>query len=214
MAIASFDAALEADPTCAMTQWGVALSRWGNPFTVGTRSAAQIKNGLAAVERARAIGATTERERAYIDAVANLYADAERRPQRARVEAYRDAMGQLTRPLSGRQRGADLLRAVADGGGGHQRQDLREPAAGGRHPRADVREAAQSSGPRALHHPQLRRARAGAARARRRQALRGHRAVRPARPAHAVAHLHARRAVAAVDRHEHRVRSRRRKHRR
>ena len=97
VAIASFDAALEADPTCAMTQWGVALSRWGNPFTVGTRPAAQIKNGLAAVERARAIGATTERERAYIDAVANLYADAERRPQRARVEAYRDAMGQLTR---------------------------------------------------------------------------------------------------------------------
>ena len=96
-AISSFDAALEADPTCGMTQWGVALSRWGNPFTVGARSAAQIKNGLAAVERARAIGATTERERAYIDAVANLYADGERRPQRARVEAYRDAMGQLAR---------------------------------------------------------------------------------------------------------------------
>ena len=97
VAISSFDAALEADPTCGMTQWGVALSRWGNPFTVGARSAAQIKNGLAAVERARAIGATTERERAYIDAVANLYADGERRPQRARVEAYRDAMGQLAR---------------------------------------------------------------------------------------------------------------------
>ena len=97
VAIASFDAALKADPTCGMTQWGVALSRWGNPFTVGARSAAQIKNGLAAVERARAIGATTERERAYIDAVANLYADGERRPQRARVEAYRDAMGQLAR---------------------------------------------------------------------------------------------------------------------
>ena len=97
VAISSFDAALEADPTCGMTQWGVALSRWGNPFTVGARSAAQIKNGLAAVERARGIGATTERERAYIDAVANLYADGERRPQRARVEAYRDAMGQLAR---------------------------------------------------------------------------------------------------------------------
>src|SRR6187401_2443515 len=67
-AISSFGAALEADPTCGMTQWGVALSRWGNPFTVGARSAAQIKNGFAAVERARAIGATTERERAYIDA--------------------------------------------------------------------------------------------------------------------------------------------------
>ena len=85
VAITAFDAALKADPNCAMTQWGVALSRWGNPFTVGTRAAAQIKNGLAAVERARAIGATTDRERAYIDAVASLYADAEQRPQRARV---------------------------------------------------------------------------------------------------------------------------------
>jgi hypothetical protein len=96
-AISSFDAALKADPGCGMTQWGVALSRWGNPFTVGTRSAAQIKDGLAAVERARAIGARTERERTYIDAATNLYVDAEKRPQRARVEGYRDAMGQLAR---------------------------------------------------------------------------------------------------------------------
>ena len=96
-AISSFDAALKADPACAMTQWGVALSRWGNPFTVGTRSAAQLKDGLAAVERARAIGAKTERERGYIAAAANLYVDAATRPQRARVEGYRDAMGQLAR---------------------------------------------------------------------------------------------------------------------
>lgn len=96
-AMAAFDAALELDPSCAMTQWGVALSRWANPFAVGTRSAQQVQQGLAAVERARAIGAKTERERAYIEAVANLYVDAGRRPQQARVEAYRDAMGQLTR---------------------------------------------------------------------------------------------------------------------
>jgi hypothetical protein len=96
-AVASFDAALKADPACGMAQWGVALSRWGNPFTVGARSAAQLADGLAAAERARAIGAGTERERAYIDAIANLYLDAGRRSQRLRVEAYRDAMGQLAR---------------------------------------------------------------------------------------------------------------------
>jgi hypothetical protein len=96
-AISSFDAALKADPACGMSQWGVALSRWGNPFTVGARSAAQLKDGLAAVESARALGARTDRERAYIDAVANLYVGAPQRSQRVRVEAYRDAMGQLAR---------------------------------------------------------------------------------------------------------------------
>jgi hypothetical protein len=96
-AVSSFEAALATDPACGMAQWGVALSRWGNPFTVGARSAAQLKDGLAAVERARRIGAATERERAYIDAIGHLYQDAGRRSQRVRVEAYRDAMSQLAR---------------------------------------------------------------------------------------------------------------------
>jgi hypothetical protein len=96
-ATAGFDAALAADPSCAMTQWGIALSRWGNPFAVGVRQAAQVQQGLAAVERARAIGAKSERERAYIEAVGRLYVDAERAPQPARVNAYRDAMGSLSR---------------------------------------------------------------------------------------------------------------------
>ena len=96
-AVSSFEAALATDPACGMAQWGVALSRWGNPFTVGARPAAQLKDGLAAVESARRIGAPTERERAYIDAIAHLYLDAERHSQRVRVEAYRDAMSQLAR---------------------------------------------------------------------------------------------------------------------
>jgi hypothetical protein len=95
-AIAAFEATLEIDPSCAMAQWGIALSRWGNPFSVGRRPATQVNQGLAAIERARSIGATTDRERGYIEAVAQLYVDGER-PQQARVEAYRDAMAQLAR---------------------------------------------------------------------------------------------------------------------
>jgi len=95
-AIAGFEAALKADPSCAIAEWGIALSRWANPFAVGIRSPQQVQQGLAAVERGRAIGAKTPRERAYIDAVANLYVDGVR-PQQQRVEAYRDAMGELTR---------------------------------------------------------------------------------------------------------------------
>lgn len=95
-AIAAFEETLTLDPSCAMSAWGIALSRWANPFAVGVRSAAQVTQGRAAVDRARTIGAKTERERAYVDAVAELY-DEPDRPQQARVEAYRDAMGQLTR---------------------------------------------------------------------------------------------------------------------
>ena len=208
-AIASFDAALKADPKCAMTQWGVALSRWGNPFAVGTRSAAQVKNGLAAVERARAIGAATERERAYIDAVANLYADAERRPQRARVEAYRDAMGQLTQRFPDDNE-APIFYALSLTAA----EDINDKTYASRLQAVGILEpmfAKQPNHPGLAHYiihsydvPALAPRALGAA-----KALRGHRAVRAARPAHAVAHLHARRAVAAIDRSEHRLRSRR-----
>jgi hypothetical protein len=96
-AVAAFDAALQADPKCAMAEWGIALSRWANPFAVGQRSPEQVRQGLAAVTRGRAIGAPTDRERGYLEAAAQLYADAERRPQQVRVEAYRDAMAAMTR---------------------------------------------------------------------------------------------------------------------
>ena len=69
---------------------------------------------------------------------------------------------------------------------------------------------ARSSGHRALHHSQLRRAAARRPRARRRAALREDRAVGAARAAHAVAHVHARRLLAGIDRHQHRVGRRRR----
>src|SRR4051812_43788041 len=55
-AIDSFDATLAADPSCAVAEWGVALSRWGNPFAAGVRGAGQVRQGLEAIERARAIG--------------------------------------------------------------------------------------------------------------------------------------------------------------
>ena len=96
-AVAGFEQTLTLDSSCAMAHWGIALSRWGNPFAVGIRSPQQVKAGLAAVQRAAALRAGTARERAYLDAVSKLYADASQRPQDARVEAYRDAMAQLVR---------------------------------------------------------------------------------------------------------------------
>jgi hypothetical protein len=91
-AIDGFDAALKIDPTCGMTQWGVALARWGNPFGVGARAAALVQQGQQAIDKARAAGLKTARERAYVDAAAQLYAEAGTRSQPARAAAYRDAM--------------------------------------------------------------------------------------------------------------------------
>jgi len=95
-AVDDFNATLAADPACAMAHWGIAVSRWGNPFAAGIRPASQVQQGREAIDRATAAGAKTERERAYIDAASRLYADADRATQPGRVAAYRDAMGALS----------------------------------------------------------------------------------------------------------------------
>src|SRR5712692_7037206 len=94
-AIGAFEATLETDPTCAMAQWGIALSRWGNPFAVGIKPPTQLQRGRDAIERAEAIGASTDREGAYIEAVLQLYTAFEKIDQRTRVLAYRSAMADI-----------------------------------------------------------------------------------------------------------------------
>ncbi len=94
-AIDAFGATLTTDPSCAMAEWGIALSRWSNPFAVGIRPAGPLQRGRDAVERARTIGTKTDRERAYVDAVSRLYADFETTDQTARVLAYRDGMSKV-----------------------------------------------------------------------------------------------------------------------
>ena len=91
-ALEGFAATLKADPSCAMAEWGLALSRWSNPFSPGLRPAAVLQQGREAVTRAKAMGAKTPREGAYIDAVAELYKHVETADQRTRILAYRDAM--------------------------------------------------------------------------------------------------------------------------
>jgi hypothetical protein len=90
-AIESFNAAAAADPGCGIAHWGVALSRWGNPFAAGIKGPAVIDGGRAAVASAKKAGARSERERAFIDAVALLF-NPDTPEQRARVLAYREAM--------------------------------------------------------------------------------------------------------------------------
>jgi tetratricopeptide (TPR) repeat protein len=94
-AIERFNAALHEDPACGIAYWGIALSDWSNPFAQEMKAQSQLQAGRMSVERGMALGAKTERERAYLAAVAKLYRDPQAVPQPTRMLAYRDAMEQL-----------------------------------------------------------------------------------------------------------------------
>ena len=95
-AISGFTRVLDADSTCAMARWGIALSRWGNPMSIGNRTTASLDAGRRAADVAtRSAGHANAREQGYIAAVAHLYADYEHTPQRARVVAYEKAMADV-----------------------------------------------------------------------------------------------------------------------
>jgi hypothetical protein len=91
VAIEGFSGVLQKDPSCAMAYWGIALSRWSNPFA-GLKGAAVLEPGREAARRAQTTGSPSAREKAYIDAVAELFRDYEKTPQRDRTLAYEKAM--------------------------------------------------------------------------------------------------------------------------
>jgi hypothetical protein len=92
-AIKTFDEVLKTDPNCVMARWGTAISWWGNPFAA-SRSAQAVGNGRAALAAARATGAGTAREKAYLAAAEHLFKEGDV-PPHARLVAYTDAMGAL-----------------------------------------------------------------------------------------------------------------------
>jgi len=79
-----------------MAHWGIALSRWSNPMAAGNRSPQQLQQGRLQVDAAKLVaGRSTDRERGYIDAVAQLYDNYGNVSQRNRVVAYEQAMANL-----------------------------------------------------------------------------------------------------------------------
>src|ERR1700674_2730589 len=94
-AIEGFNAALVHDATCGIAYWGISLSDWSNPFALGIKDKGQLQLGRESAERGKSVGVKTERERAYLAAVGKLYSDFESTPQRVRLLAYRDAMGEV-----------------------------------------------------------------------------------------------------------------------
>ncbi|MBX9775117.1 MAG: hypothetical protein K2Y71_11970 [Xanthobacteraceae bacterium] len=88
-----FEEVLKADPTCAMASWGIALTLLDNPHNPIPPS--NLAPGLAAIQKARAMNAKTERERDYIDALMLMYADHDKLSHRQRIHAFRDALEKL-----------------------------------------------------------------------------------------------------------------------
>src|SRR5882757_2945899 len=99
-AIEGFNAALVQDATCGIAYWGISLSGWSNPFASGIKDKGQLQLGRESAERGKSVGVKTERERAYLAAVDKLYSDFESTPQRMRLLAYRDAMGEVAAKYS------------------------------------------------------------------------------------------------------------------
>jgi tetratricopeptide (TPR) repeat protein len=111
-AIDAFNGVLKNDPGCAMAYWGIAMSWWGNPFG-GFRSPQALQAGLAAVEKAKAAGAKTDRERSYVAAVESLFKDTATIAQRPRTLAYEKGMEQLAATFGADDPEARIFYALA-----------------------------------------------------------------------------------------------------
>jgi hypothetical protein len=85
-----FEDVLKADPECAIGYWGIALSLLWNPHAAPPAS--NLPLGLAALQKGKALGAKTPRERDYIDALSVMYVDYDKIPHRERIQDYLKAM--------------------------------------------------------------------------------------------------------------------------
>ena len=89
----AFGEVAAADPSCAMAQWGVAMSLYHPIWAAPTP--AEVKRGQEAVAKARAAGAPTERERGYLAAIETFFRDADTLDHRTRAVGYEKAMGRV-----------------------------------------------------------------------------------------------------------------------
>jgi hypothetical protein len=85
-----FRGCLKADPNCVIAYWGIGQSLLANPFN--RRPAKNLSEGLAALTKAKEIGAGTPREGDLIAALTVYYTDHDSSDQRTRVLAYAKAM--------------------------------------------------------------------------------------------------------------------------
>ena len=80
----SFREVLAQDPSCAVATWGIAAILMSNPLAGIGASPQAAQRAQAAIDEGRKIGAKTQREKDYIEAVAVYYEDFANRPERTR----------------------------------------------------------------------------------------------------------------------------------
>jgi tetratricopeptide (TPR) repeat protein len=117
------------DPRCGMGYWGIAMTNYHPIWAPPT--AAELQKGSSAVEKAKVVGARTQRERDYIAAIEVFYQDSGKLDHRARTFAYSEAMKQLYRRYpSDREAGVFYaLTLIATGMMAHDKSYAREKEA-------------------------------------------------------------------------------------
>src|SRR5262245_23821508 len=90
----TFEGVLRQDPNCAMAYWGMAMDYLGNTLaTTPTRAEAQA--AWDALEKARATGSKTQRERDWIEALSAYFRDHDKIAVDVRLAAYNAAMERM-----------------------------------------------------------------------------------------------------------------------
>jgi len=91
----TFEGVLQKDPGCAMAYWGIAVDLLSNTL-VGPPPRADAQAAWEGLDKARAIGAKTQRERDWIEALSAYFRDHDKVPVDVRLRAYNSAMEQMT----------------------------------------------------------------------------------------------------------------------
>ena len=117
---AAFNEAAATDPSCSIAHWGAAMSLyhplWAPP------SKAELERAHAAIAKAEATPAKTERERDYVAAVGAYYRDSDKLDHKTRALAYNAAMAALHKRYPA-DREAAIFFALSQIAAGTQDQD-------------------------------------------------------------------------------------------
>jgi tetratricopeptide (TPR) repeat protein len=91
----AFNDVLQLDPGCAMAHWGLAVNSLGNTLSAPP-PAKDVAAATASIAKARTLGAKTERERDWIEAIAAYYQDHDKFAVDKRLLAYSRALEKMT----------------------------------------------------------------------------------------------------------------------
>ena len=199
----TFEEVLKKDPECGIAYWGIALSLLWNPHV--PPPAKNLADGAAVLTKGRNVGAKTQREKDYLDALWVMYADYDKVDHRKRIVAYANAMEQLARRYQDDDEAQIHYALALNTSASPADKTYANQLKGGALLEPISPAPAKPSWRGSLPDPPLRLSADRREGPRRGAALCQDRPCCGACPAHAVAHLHSTRPVGRFDRIERRV---------